>query len=212
MSQDITALAWSPNGNYLASAGADNQLIIWETLTSSPLYRCKWNGSIVTALAWQPGNAANTLSISDASGQLTQWRQTIPSDKLHPSDGPARAVTKDNAQQRAKNEQSHKRHPSKAASESALSEDLMKSDGQPEADTQNDQDDDDNGWIDDDMDGAYTDGPVRHARNDREHSVDDLPPPLDIYGKPIKAVSQKGPLVTAGQLHLPLTLDLLQAG
>ena len=34
---DITALSWSPNGTLLASAGADGQIVLWETKTQKIL-------------------------------------------------------------------------------------------------------------------------------------------------------------------------------
>jgi chromosome transmission fidelity protein 4 len=36
---DITALAWSPNGAILASAGADGKIILWETKTQKVITR-----------------------------------------------------------------------------------------------------------------------------------------------------------------------------
>jgi WD40 repeat protein len=36
---DITDFAWSPNGAFLASAGSDGKLVIWETRTQTILTR-----------------------------------------------------------------------------------------------------------------------------------------------------------------------------
>ena len=37
---DITALAWSPNGAFLASAGTDRKIILWDTKTQRIVARC----------------------------------------------------------------------------------------------------------------------------------------------------------------------------
>lgn len=48
---DITALAWSPNGAMLVSAGADGKIILWETKTQKVITRsvirihCKFMGA-----------------------------------------------------------------------------------------------------------------------------------------------------------------------
>jgi chromosome transmission fidelity protein 4 len=36
---DVTALAWSPNGAFLATAGADRKIILWETKTQKIVAR-----------------------------------------------------------------------------------------------------------------------------------------------------------------------------
>ncbi len=36
---DITAVAWSPNGAFLASAGADRKILLWETKTQKIIAR-----------------------------------------------------------------------------------------------------------------------------------------------------------------------------
>lgn len=36
---DVTAVAWSPNGALMASAGADQRIIVWETKTQKVLAR-----------------------------------------------------------------------------------------------------------------------------------------------------------------------------
>jgi WD40 repeat protein len=35
--QDISALAWSPNGNYLVSAGKDLRVVVWDYPTKAPV-------------------------------------------------------------------------------------------------------------------------------------------------------------------------------
>ncbi|OAA61039.1 chromosome segregation protein [Niveomyces insectorum RCEF 264] len=62
----ITALAWSPNGALLASAGQDGKLLIWETKTQSVVARHDYRG--VLAIAWHPTN--NLLSFTNGEGEV----------------------------------------------------------------------------------------------------------------------------------------------
>ncbi|KAF6816796.1 WD domain-containing protein [Colletotrichum sojae] len=63
---DITALAWSPNGAMLATAGKDNKLLIWETKTQSVIQ--KFDYSNVIDLAWHPND--NLLSFTTSDGEV----------------------------------------------------------------------------------------------------------------------------------------------
>jgi len=47
------AIAWSPNGKYLAFGGAGG-VRIWETAAWSPVYTFSWSGQRVEAVAWSP--------------------------------------------------------------------------------------------------------------------------------------------------------------
>jgi chromosome transmission fidelity protein 4 len=147
---EVTQLAWSPNGSYLASAGSDEQVIIWETSSRSPLYRTKIPTGEVSSLAWQPGPGGNSLSIADVSGQMTRWDNVIPAElkKPHPSDGPAAAASISEPRKEAapavKVANQHARNVSNAAGHRAARRVAA-------------DEDDDDGWIDDDMNGAYKD-------------------------------------------------------
>ncbi|KDN66245.1 putative WD domain-containing protein [Colletotrichum sublineola] len=63
---DITALAWSPNGALLATAGKDGKLLIWETKTQSVVQ--KFDYSNVLDLAWHPKD--NLLSFTTSDGEV----------------------------------------------------------------------------------------------------------------------------------------------
>ena len=63
---DITALAWSPNGALLATAGKDKQLLIWETKTQTVISRDDYAG--VMDIAWHPTN--NILSFTTGEGAV----------------------------------------------------------------------------------------------------------------------------------------------
>ena len=63
---DVTAISWSPNGALLATAGADGQVLLWETKTQKVLER--YDFANVINLAWHPTN--NSLSFTTSDGEL----------------------------------------------------------------------------------------------------------------------------------------------
>lgn len=73
---DITALAWSPNGALLASAGADGQILLWETRTQNILRR--YDFANVINLAWHPTD--NALSFTTSDGELFIHENFVPSE------------------------------------------------------------------------------------------------------------------------------------
>lgn len=86
---DITALAWSPNGAMLASAGKDGKILIWETKTQSVLHR--YDYSNVIDLCWHPRK--NILSFTTTDGEVYIYPdflsdQFAPLLKLGPQPAP----------------------------------------------------------------------------------------------------------------------------
>ncbi|CAK7227677.1 DNA polymerase alpha accessory factor Mcl1 [Sporothrix bragantina] len=63
---EITALAWSPNGALLASAGKDGKILLWETKTQSVVARYDYNG--VQDIAWHPTN--NLVAFTNGEGEV----------------------------------------------------------------------------------------------------------------------------------------------
>lgn len=63
---DITALAWSPNGALLATAGKDKKLLIWSAKDQSVIARYEYPG--VMSIAWHP--TKNIASFSTADGEV----------------------------------------------------------------------------------------------------------------------------------------------
>ncbi|KAH9892894.1 hypothetical protein C8Q73DRAFT_76644 [Cubamyces lactineus] len=79
---DITALALSNNGVYLAAA-AKSGIFIWATQNRRMLFR--YQGAIhapITQMAFSP--AKNLLAWTDAAGDLTRWIDPIPSSSPDP--------------------------------------------------------------------------------------------------------------------------------
>lgn len=63
---DITALAWSPNGALLASAGKDKKLLIWSAKDQSVIARYEYPN--VVDIAWHP--TKNLASFTTSDGEV----------------------------------------------------------------------------------------------------------------------------------------------
>jgi chromosome transmission fidelity protein 4 len=72
---NITDLAWSPNGAYLATSGTDGKVHIWQSKDQTIV--TTYDAHNVIALAWHP--TTNTLSFTTSQGQLYRWKDCIPS-------------------------------------------------------------------------------------------------------------------------------------
>ncbi|KAI5796779.1 WD40-repeat-containing domain protein [Pyronema domesticum] len=72
-SGEITDLAWSPNGAFLASAGKDGKVVIWESkdMTAVAAYPHK----NVCSLAWHPTD--NTISFTTNEGRLYTLQNAV---------------------------------------------------------------------------------------------------------------------------------------
>ncbi|KAI8328666.1 WD40-repeat-containing domain protein [Blakeslea trispora] len=75
--QNVLAIAWSPNGYYIASAAEDNSVVIWDTQTKKAV-RSEIVATPVTSMSWSPSE--NELALSDGYGQLRIWKDVIPTD------------------------------------------------------------------------------------------------------------------------------------
>lgn len=160
--QEISALAFSPNGRYLCSSGRDGAVIVWESTTRRVVLKDQNPNGVVTALAWRPGSGSNTISYLDNVGNLTRWDNIITDDQPHPNDAPPAG--------------------SKQAKTSAAAP-IRKNKSAPELDDDDlDLDlagfDDDLGAMDEDdfIEDDEDDG-VYQSRRPRGDSLD-LPPPL----------------------------------
>jgi chromosome transmission fidelity protein 4 len=71
---DVTAIAWSPNGALLASAGKDGKVLIWETKTQSVIQRHDYSN--VIELSWHP--TKNILSFSTTDGEVYIYADILP--------------------------------------------------------------------------------------------------------------------------------------
>lgn len=71
---DVTALAWSPNGAILASAGKDKKIILWETKTQSVISRLDYNN--VIDISWHPTD--NLVSFTNSDGEVYIHPDFVP--------------------------------------------------------------------------------------------------------------------------------------
>ncbi|RAL61560.1 hypothetical protein DID88_009599 [Monilinia fructigena] len=76
---DITALAWSPNGAMLASAGKDRKILLWETRTQKII--ATYDYANVMDLAWHPTN--NLLSFTNSDGEVYIFQDFVPNEHAH---------------------------------------------------------------------------------------------------------------------------------
>ena len=76
---DITALAWSPNGAMLASAGKDRNILLWETKTQKVI--AKYDYTNVIDLSWHP--TQNILSFASSEGEVFIHTDFVPAEHAH---------------------------------------------------------------------------------------------------------------------------------
>lgn len=73
---DVTALAWSPNGAMLASAGKDRKILLWETKTQKVI--ASYDYANVIDLAWHP--TRNLLSFTNTDGEVYIYNDFVPGE------------------------------------------------------------------------------------------------------------------------------------
>jgi chromosome transmission fidelity protein 4 len=76
---DVTALAWSPNGAMLVSAGKDRKILLWETKTQKVI--ATYDYANVMDLAWHP--TKNLLSFTDTDGGVYIYNDFVPAEQAH---------------------------------------------------------------------------------------------------------------------------------
>ncbi|EDV20225.1 uncharacterized protein TRIADDRAFT_32433 [Trichoplax adhaerens] len=80
----ISTLVWSPNGKYLASAGDDGVIIIWNVSREEVIDKVTHDKNLkITGLSWHP--SANEIAYTDIEGQLGICSNIIPEDLLKKS-------------------------------------------------------------------------------------------------------------------------------
>jgi chromosome transmission fidelity protein 4 len=76
---DITALAWSPNGAMLASAGKDGKILLWDSKTQKII--TSYDFANVMGLEWHP--TKNILSFTNTDGEVYIYENFVPAEHAH---------------------------------------------------------------------------------------------------------------------------------
>jgi len=74
---DVSLLAVSPNGLYLASAGMDAQACVWDLRSGALLSAAKLPDA-ATGLAWRGAPGANALAVMTYEGSMALWDRPVP--------------------------------------------------------------------------------------------------------------------------------------
>lgn len=76
---DVTALAWSPNGAMLASAGKDGKVLLWDTKNQRIIE--SYDFANVMDIAWHP--TKNIMSFTNSDGEVYIYDNFVPAEHTH---------------------------------------------------------------------------------------------------------------------------------
>ncbi|CAD5216780.1 unnamed protein product [Bursaphelenchus xylophilus] len=75
--QEVCGLKWSPNKEYLASGGNDNQLLIWSLRKNEPVQTHTEHNAAVKALAWSPHHHGVLVSGGGTADRSLRFWNTL---------------------------------------------------------------------------------------------------------------------------------------
>lgn len=73
---DVTAIAWSPNGAMLATAGKDRKVLLWESKTQTII--ATYDYANVTEIVWHP--TKNLVSFTTSDGEVYIYPDFVPAE------------------------------------------------------------------------------------------------------------------------------------
>jgi WD40 repeat protein/serine/threonine protein kinase len=85
---EVTSVAWSPDGRYIASTGLDNTTRVWDTMTWRLLRTIEWTPRFKLGLSWSPDS--QWLAWGTAGAQVELWN--VQSDEFKSLRGPTSSV------------------------------------------------------------------------------------------------------------------------
>jgi len=75
-SSSAAALAWSPNGELLASAWNDNSILVCDVKTKTVIQSLRWEGTSIYVLAWSPDGKCLAAGVAGHQGKILSWNST----------------------------------------------------------------------------------------------------------------------------------------
>jgi cell division cycle 20-like protein 1 (cofactor of APC complex) len=84
--QEVCGLRWSPDGQYLASGGNDNRLLVWTPHASVPVQTYADHSAAVKAIAWSPHQRGLLASGGGTADRTIRFRNVLTGSNLHSVD------------------------------------------------------------------------------------------------------------------------------
>ena len=75
--QEVCGLKWNGDDGQLASGGNDNKLMVWDKLSSEPLYKFSDHNAAIKAIAWSPHQRGLLASGGGTADRRIRFRNTL---------------------------------------------------------------------------------------------------------------------------------------
>jgi len=66
----VNVVAWSPNGNYIASGSADNTLRVWEVASGNQMAIYRGHTGAINSIVWSPDSQHIASGSTDKTVQI----------------------------------------------------------------------------------------------------------------------------------------------